>query len=549
MDANQYFEGGALTSLTSELSQAIMDAQIRTEEISKGLPDLPTIIRYYDDLLGEKLTIRNLETLDVLEMVNSAPIRFDGLGHGYKKLLKHAFYYYLMKLSRHTAQASASKWIIFDRELPGLLTSFAGLEFKYAKVIWDTLIFPRITHSSDGNCIRSLLRYFADVGIGEWNSSYKSWIANLSNVKSNAFQAVRDQSTFIPISDQHKIIHFLNYSARRASSRTMHRIELEEAAVLAMAFSYGVRPIQMALMTPNDITLTNHEQTRLRYPWRKQKNDLKSRWKIQRVKSEWSPIFEHLQKERLLRPVTRSGIHRLLFEKTQRDIGILLRGAAEWACDIPYSANNFRHTSHQRMADAGYSMEEIAEAHCQSVPEVSLVYIENAASEAEIVNRALGLSTVYSAVLEVAKTKTIDKQKLMGIPEEKQISGMPHGVPIAGLGACTRGQGNCEWNPVTSGYSCVDFIAVDDPELHREVAHGLREVVMDFHRAAKGDSANPAFTQLRDVIEMAELWADTLSNKHADLDHKTLNSMSLKELVDEAKKEASDMTKNLGHHE
>lgn len=53
------------------------------------------------------------------------------------------------------------------------------------------------------------------------------------------------------------------------------------------------------------------------------------------------------------------------------------------------------------------------------------VYFDASPTQAQRVNQALALSNIYSNVAEVARTRTIDKTALLGLPPDQQIGGVP----------------------------------------------------------------------------------------------------------------------------
>ena len=150
------------------------------------------------------------------------------------------------------------------------------------------------------------------------------------------------------------------------------------------------------------------------------------------------------------------------------------------------------------MADAGASKEELAEMLGHSSLLTGLIYYDQSPTQAARLNTALALSPVYSAIVEVARTKTIDKAALLKLPGDQQVAGCPHAIPIAGIGACTAGQSLCAKNPVLSCYGCRKFLPVSDAAIHQQVLDGLRPIVRRFFESSRGESgaAAPAYGQL-----------------------------------------------------
>lgn len=116
----------------------------------------------------------------------------------------------------------------------------------------------------------------------------------------------------------------------------------------------------------------------------------------------------------------------------------------------------------------------------------------------------MALSPIYANVAEVARTRTIDKAALLRLPPDKQIGGVPHGIPIAGIGGCAMGQSGCTKNPVLSCYNCRKFMPVKDAAVHDDVVESLRPVVLEFADASRGNDESHAYTQLRRTLTAAQ---------------------------------------------
>ncbi len=185
-------------------------------------------------------------------------------------------------------------------------------------------------------------------------------------------------------------------------------------------------------------------------------------------------------------------------------ISQLIREKTEAILGRSRSANEIRHTAAQRMADAGAKKEELAEFLGHSSLETGLIYFDQSPTQAARLNKALALSPIYSAIVEVARTGTIDKAALLGLPADRQVMGCPHGIPIAGIGACELGQSLCAKNPVLSCYGCRKFLPVADAGTHRHVLESLRPVVRFFFDASREEAQLPAYGQLTRTLAAVE---------------------------------------------
>jgi hypothetical protein len=182
----------------------------------------------------------------------------------------------------------------------------------------------------------------------------------------------------------------------------------------------------------------------------------------------------------------------------------LIGGETEAILGRSRSANELRHTAAQRMADAGATKEELAEFLGHTSLETGLIYFDQSPTQAARLNKALALSPIYTAIVEVARTGTIDKAALLGLPADRQVMGCPHGIPIAGIGACELGQSLCAKNPVLSCYGCRKFMPVADAATHRRVLESLRPVVRFFFDASREEAQMPAYGQLTRTLAAVE---------------------------------------------
>ena len=181
-------------------------------------------------------------------------------------------------------------------------------------------------------------------------------------------------------------------------------------------------------------------------------------------------------------------------------MGLAIIDLASIITGVDVTATDLRHTAAQRLVDAGASQEEVAEFLGHSDVTTCLVYYQTSANQAERVNKALGISDIYLRVVKIAHDKFISHEELAELKDIQQIAGVPHGIPIAGIGGCATGQPSCPYNPITSCYGCRKFMPVADVELHKRVLGDMRGVVTFFVDASLGDSHSPAYMQLRRAI-------------------------------------------------
>ncbi|MCB2256670.1 site-specific integrase, partial [Pseudomonas chlororaphis] len=174
--------------------------------------------------------------------------------------------------------------------------------------------------------------------------------------------------------------------------------------------------------------------------------------------------FAELYQRRLTNPHCQIDAFALpdsLFGLTPQSVGSLIIKITESITGFPRSANHLRHSAAQRLVDAGASQAELAEFMGHSYADTGLVYFDASPAQADRINKALALSPIYTNVADIARTRTIDRDKL----------------------------------------SCHRFMAVTDTAIHREVLDSLRPVVRFFYDESRGEVASPAYMQLRKTLE------------------------------------------------
>ena len=146
------------------------------------------------------------------------------------------------------------------------------------------------------------------------------------------------------------------------------------------------------------------------------------------------------------------------------------------------------------------SQRELADFMGHSDIDSCLVYYQNSAIHGHIVNRALGLSPIYSKIGEFSKQEFITPDKLNNLADDQQVGGAAHGIVLAGIGGCSIGQSLCSLSPAISCYTCPKFLPINHLDTHEAVADELRDVVINFEQFGLGDQSNPAFAQLTNTL-------------------------------------------------
>jgi integrase len=473
-------------------------------EIVAHLPALPSVIRYRDDFDGSLHSIRNPSdatsfAIHVAGRVVS--IRFDQSSEHLAALMKQVFLYLLGEdLTPSTAvnYVSAGRNIDVHAAVRLLEAGPTGIASVWANLLARDL--PRNTYA----CAKAILKLLSKYRLRGWSESYRDVISALPLPFYDKYAVVRSGDAFLSAVDEATVVRFFDETAANCATPHLDDEALQDAAMLLCAYQFGMRPVQIAMVTLRDMRI-RHEPAdplptvHLTFRMVKQRSASATKPLLRRVKREWAPLFVAV--DRLARMQGQDLGDRAFSVQSAseagRRIASLLRNLIG---DNGATAFNLRHTAAQRLVDAGASQEELAEFLSHSDITTGLVYYETSANQAERVNKALGISEIYQRVARIAHARSISPEELAQLKESQQLGGVPHGLSIAGIGGCTSGQPACPYNPIMSCYGCRKFMPVHDLLMHEKILSDFRGVARFFHDASRGDSVSPAYPQLERTI-------------------------------------------------
>lgn len=476
------------------------------------LPPLPRAVKYWDDF-EEKDRI----------------LRFDGPS---KEILLHddgrTFKYDLAPLSEfqsgvvvlittHLLQSgdpsSAKIWlnqifVLMGRATPKILSFLADQTPQKVQGVWSTVLLPEFTHAHEANCLKKVLHCFCRERVGSWAPPYHSMVSNLPSPRQDPFSIVRSGECFIPVAAQKVIYSFIDETAKLLSANDSVDISrLIDATAIILADQHAFRCGTIARIKMADVRVHKGGVVHITAAVIKKQRNSQRIHITRKVRQDWAQIVRSLLELRDKEDSAKDPSRKLL-GLTPDEVTRCIANRTESLTGTRWTATDFRHTSAQRQVDMGASADELADFMQHNSVLVGNVYFDQSPNQAKLVNDALAISPIYSVLPEIHRTRTIDKKALMGIPEERQIGGMPHGSPIAGIGACESPQSLCQKNPVLSCYGCRKFLAVSDVKIHQHVVDTLRKVVMDFFNAGLGDERSPAYLQLKRTISIAQAFVD-----------------------------------------
>lgn len=493
-----------MSYVTLKLEPELLDEVAR---LSLRLPSLPPVIRYFDDFENEWRSIRNLVDQTEIELTLDGTvqlIRLATLGPA-NEVYKHILVDWFSRFDPHSIaiQSAAISSYVAKVGLGSFVTLITAAPFE-ARAHWNATVVPNAT-AKQSESLRAALHSLCRLAIGQWTSSYIPLISALTGPKIDRFRVVRAGDCFVPLDQQATIVNHIDGKCAELTvdPASLANDELRDVCMLVMSFQYAFRPGQIARIDLVDVRLFSTGAVHVAVSLIKQQDSSKRIRINRKIKREWGPLFSELVKRREageLQP--EEGVPpRLLFGLTPQGVSHAIMELTEELTGDSWSPTDLRHTAAQRLADGGISHAGLTEFMGQTSDRIANVYFDTSPAQAQRINEALAISPIYSNVAKIAKTKTIDKAMLLGLPSDQQIGAVPHGVPIAGIGGCGLGQSLCMKNPVLACYTCSKFMPLGEPEIHEEVLESLRPVVVEFASASRNNQQSPAYGQLKGTLD------------------------------------------------
>ncbi|NKL79855.1 tyrosine-type recombinase/integrase [Rhizobium leguminosarum bv. viciae] len=475
--------------------------------LSARLPSLPPVIRYFDDFANEMRSVRELAECHEITLILDGKRQTFGLAN-YEPcaaVFKHVLADWFNRHDPHTVgiNIGAMSSYIARRGIASVIELILSSPFD-ARAHWNTFVLSGVT-AEQSWALRAMLHSLCRLNIAHWTRSVASIIKALKSPKVDKYRVVRAGDCFLPLDQQALIVNHIDSLCEKLAvdPASLDNEELRDVCMLVLSYQYAFRPGQIARVELADVRLFPTGAVHVAVSIIKQKDNSKRIRITRKVKREWGPLFNELVRRRetgSLRP--EEGVPaRLLFALTPGGVSSAIMELTEDLTGDTWSPTDLRHTAAQRLADGGISHAGLTEFMGQTSDRIASVYFDKSPAQAQRINEALAISPIYSNIAKIAKTKTIDKAMLLGLPPDQQIGGVPHGVPIAGIGGCGLGQSLCTKNPVMACYTCSRFMPLGEPEIHEEVLESLRPVVIEFASASRNNEQSPAYAQLKATMD------------------------------------------------
>jgi integrase len=484
-----------------------------------GIPPVPAVVRYYDDFTDSYAQVHDADQHDKWIIAYdgiSATLDFTKFNAEIRPVVKSWCAHRLGSLSPRTVQYYyyGIRKLAADDVCTALMSAPQGI-----RSLWKQL------HSQDIGCdslqaLQNLLSFCCHMHVNSWAQDWSDLVSQLPLPKVDKYASVRKGDVFLRTDEEAAIVRSIDDVCNRLETNrsSINDDLLETTGILVCGYQFGFRPKQIAMLEVRNLRIWNdgldhRPAVHLTFTMIKQRSAKRVFQMVRRIKRDWSAIFTELASRASNR--RRSGDDKL-FCRTPREVVATLADHLENILGSRRTGTELRHTAAQRLVDSGASEEELAAFMGHTDLNTGLPYFTASPSQGERVNRAFGISDVYHRVAKIAHDRFVSREELVELKGDQQIAGVPHGIPISGIGGCSSGQPTCPYNPVLSCYGCSRFMPLSDIQIHTEVLEDLRGILKFFYTSSRAERGSPAF-QLGETIAKVQVIITELGAESIEL--------------------------------
>jgi integrase len=480
--------------------------RVAFEAILKNVPPIPAQVRYYDEFFDaySELTQASISDQWTLSFDGRrATLDFSKFDVMIRTIVKS---WCSAMLAVHSPRTVESYYYGLRQLSTETISRVLSSSPHSIRSLWKSLHASQIPYESF-EALKSLLHFCCKFDIGAWKPEWSDSISQLQLPKVDKYASVRTRDAFLSVDEQVAIVRHIDTVCAEIELRPAMVPDglLELTAILVGSYQFGFRSKQIAMLEMRNIRIWNdglsqYPAVHLTFVMIKQRSAGAVYPMVRRLKREWSPLFIELFRRAQLGGLAGSD-H--IFRRSPSDVSEAIGDITEIILGTRRGSRELRHSAAQRLADAGASEEELAAFMGHTDLNTGLIYFRSSASQAERVNEALAVSAVYQGVVKIAHNQFISVEELAALKGDQQVAGVPHGIPISGIGGCSHGQPVCPYNPVLSCYGCSRFMPVAQTAVHKRVLKDLREVMKFFYASSRADRGSPAF-QMEETISSVQ---------------------------------------------
>lgn len=267
-----------------------------------SLPPLPSLVRYYDQFAQKDRVIRDISSCVWAVHHSGSIVNLDFRKAG--------------TISDPVVMRVVLEYIQSDQISTGLkyYSSFNNIDFgdfvRFKRLCedlspsefmgrWSLEILDKLPQRHIQS-LRQILHWMAKWSIAHWQPSDRDLIRSLPGFSSSKYKSVSDGCAFISLADRSKIVGYIDkYSALMTNDTEIFDPNfLRDLCLLAIAFQLGLRPLQMAMLTLNDVRIFDENTVHISVTLIKQRHEKTGRIVRRKIQASWCPIFLKYQSVR-----------------------------------------------------------------------------------------------------------------------------------------------------------------------------------------------------------------------------------------------------------
>lgn len=273
-------------------------------KLSVELPQMPAVIRYYDDFSDTYAQVNDPGTTD------QWGIAYDGkqvtLDFRSFDTMIRPFIKCWCANQLATRAPRTTEYYLYGLKQVSLAHIMALLTStpREARSAWTIISADQLQYYSL-EALKSIFPFMCRHYIGPWSPEWLDYMSLLPLPKVDKYAGVRTGDVFLSFEEEAAIVRYIDDTCKQiASPRSAPADDLlERIAVLLCSYQFGFRPKQIAILEMRNIRIWNDgvdksPAVHLTFSIIKQRTSKRVFPLLRRVKREWSPVLWNFLSER-----------------------------------------------------------------------------------------------------------------------------------------------------------------------------------------------------------------------------------------------------------
>lgn len=240
-----------------KMKQALVSLDTNVNYVLSRLPQLPSIVRYYDDFADETYTIKRVDTTEVFQL------KADGISRTVSlavygpliPIVKRVLADWLHGLDLHSVltMSAALRTYVEKNGLLSLKTLICARSHE-VHAFWNASIN---VHAEDREAcaLRAFMHALCRQCIADWTPDLGPLIRSLAGRSVDSHKTVRTGECFLPLDHQAQIIDYIDGTCAllEGAPDEVDTAELWDACILVISFQYAFRPGQISRIETADL--------------------------------------------------------------------------------------------------------------------------------------------------------------------------------------------------------------------------------------------------------------------------------------------------------